>query len=512
MPELLRIEHIEKHFGGIRALHDVSFSIEGAQVCALIGENGAGKSTLGKIIAGVESADRGGFFFDGAEYKPQSPLDAQKRGVAMIFQELDLFPNQSVAANLALGNLELMDKKQKVINRKILEAAARPWLEKVGLTVNSDIPLGSLPIAHIQLVAIARALSMNTRLIVMDEPTSALTEEATGILFNTIEKLTAAGVTVVYVSHKMDEIFKIADTIVVMRDGEYIGTRQKNNTDVNEIISMMVGRKFETKNRRKPPASNERPFTEKEPVCLSVRNLCTGKLSNISFDLRAGEILGVAGLVGAGRTELGEALFGGDAVLSGELILNGAPYTPKGPRDAMRSGIGLIPEDRKKEGLFIQQTVADNMAVSIMEQNQRFGFIRRQAIAGHVADMIGRTRLKTAGPQAGINTLSGGNQQKALVCRTLMTEPVVFFLDDPTRGVDVGAKEDIYEIMETLAERGKGIIFVSSELPELLRSADRIMTLYDGKVSGIVDAGTANQHELMRLAMGYEKTEAPCNG
>jgi ABC-type sugar transport system ATPase subunit len=305
----------------------------------------------------------------------------------------------------------------------------------------------------------------------------------------------------------MDEIFRVADSIVVMRDGEYIGTRQKDNTDVNEIISMMVGRKFETKTRRKSP-SNEQPSTGKEAVCLSVQNLYTRKLSNISFELKAGEILGVAGLVGAGRTELGEALFGLDAILSGEFILNGAPYTPKSPREAMKAGIGLIPEDRKKEGLFIQQTVADNMAISIMEANQRFGFILRQAIAGHVTDMIGRTRLKAASAQVGINTLSGGNQQKALVCRTLMTEPLVFFLDDPTRGVDVGAKEDIYEIMETLAERGKGILFVSSELPELLRSADRIMVLHDGKVSGIVDARTTNQHELMRLAMGYKITEA----
>jgi ABC-type sugar transport system ATPase subunit len=508
MPELLQVAHIQKSFGGIRALNDVSFSVEAGQVCALMGENGAGKSTLGKIIAGVESADGGSLRLDGVEFSPQNPLDAQRHGVAMIFQELDLFPNQTVAENLALGNLKLMSEKRFFTNRRAYAEAALPWLEKIGLAIDPGVPLASLPIAHIQLVAIARALSMDTKLIVMDEPTSALTEEATDTLFKTVEKLTVDGVTIVYVSHKMDEIFHVADSIVVMRDGEYIGTRKKDHTDVNEIISMMVGRKFETKNRRKSPL-NEQPIIEKESVCLSVRNLCTRKLSNISFDLKAGEILGVAGLVGAGRTELGEALFGLDAVLSGELILNGAPYTPKGPREAMKAGVGLIPEDRKREGLFIQQTVGDNMAISIMEANQRFGFIHRQAIAGHVMDMIEKTRLKTPSAQTGINTLSGGNQQKTLVCRTLMTEPLVFFLDDPTRGVDVGAKEDIYEIMETLAKRGKGILFVSSELPELLRCADRIMTLYDGKISGIVDAGATNQHELMRLAMGYKITEAP---
>jgi ABC-type sugar transport system ATPase subunit len=501
MPELLRIEHIQKNFGGIRALSDVSFTIESGQVCALIGENGAGKSTLGKIIAGVEAADGGTLFLNGEEYSPQTPLDAQKKGVAMIFQELDLFPNQSVAANLALGNLELMDRKQKVVNRKILEAAARPWLEKVGLNVNSDIPLGSLPIAHIQLVAIARALSMNTRLIVMDEPTSALTEEAAEVLFSAIGKLIEAGVTVIYVSHKMEEIFRIADSIVVMRDGKYIGTRKKSETNVNEMISMMVGRTFVAKSTQTARAKPE--------VLLSVKDLCTKRLSGISFDLRAGEVLGIAGLVGSGRTELGEALFGLDYVRQGKMTMEGRPYAPRSPRDAMKAGLGLIPEDRKKEGLFIQQSVSDNMAISIMEGNQRMGFIRRDAVALRVTNMIGKTRLKTANARVSVNTLSGGNQQKALVCRWLMVDPAIIFLDDPTRGVDVGAKEDIYEIIETLASRGKGILFVSSELPELLRCTNRIMVLHDGRAAGIVDAQKTDQHELMRLAMGYGTTETP---
>jgi ABC-type sugar transport system ATPase subunit len=495
MPELLRMNHIEKSFGGVRALQDVSFSIEACQVCALIGENGAGKSTLGKIIAGVESADSGTFFLNGGEYKPQSPLEAQKRGVAMIFQELDLFPNQSVAANLSLGNLELMSKKQKLVNRRILERAARPWLEKVGLGINSDVPLGSLPIAHIQLVAIARALSMNTRLIVMDEPTSALTDEATEILFNTIGKLIESGVTVIYISHKMEEIFRIADSIVVMRDGKYIGTRKKSETNVDEMISMMVGRTFASKPRQTVHTGKE--------VVLSVKDLYTRRLSGINFDLQAGEVLGIAGLVGSGRTELGEALFGLDYIQNGSITVEDRPYTPRSPRKAMKAGIGLIPEDRGKEGLFIKQSVADNMAISVMEGNQRLGFIRRDNIAALVSDMIGKTRLKAANARAGVNTLSGGNQQKALVCRWLMVDPRIIFLDDPTRGVDVGAKEDIYEIIETLACRGKGILFVSSELPELLRLADRILVLCQGRIAGIVDARKTSQHELMRLSMGY---------
>ena len=505
MSELLSISQINKSFGGIRALRDVSFSIEEGKVYALIGENGAGKSTLGKIIAGVERADSGTLFLDGREFNPQDPLDAQRKGVAMIFQELDLFPNQSVGANLALGNLKLMNKKQKVINPKILEKAARPWLDKVALHVSSDIPLNVLPIAHIQLVAIARALSMDTRLIVMDEPTSALTEEAAEILFNTIDKLIEQGVTVVYVSHKMDEIFRIAHSIVVLRDGEYIGTRLKEETNVNEIISMMVGRPFEAKTKGVTRTT--------ERAVLSVQNVSTEKLSDVSFELKSGEVLGISGLVGSGRTELGRLLFGLDAVSEGKMSLNGSPFAPRSPRDAIKAGFGLIPEDRKMEGLFIQQSVSDNMAISIMEKNQRAGFILRDEIAAGVSDMIGRTRLKTANPKVSVNTLSGGNQQKALVCRWLMVDPAVIFLDDPTRGVDVGAKEDIYEIIESLASRGKGILFVSSELPELLRCANRIIVLHDGRISGIVDAQKTDQLELMRLAMGYGNAkEAAVNG
>jgi ABC-type sugar transport system ATPase subunit len=495
MPDIVKIEKLNKSFGGIRALRDVSFSIEAGRVCALIGENGAGKSTLGKIIAGVEQSDSGKIILNNEIYSPQNPLDAQRRGVSMIFQELDLFPNQSVAANLALGNLELMGKNQKFLNRRILEKAARPWLDKVGLNVSSDAPLGSLPIAHIQLVAIARVLSMNTRLIVMDEPTSALTEEATEILFKAIATLIDHGVTVVYVSHKMDEIFRIAHSIVVMRDGQYIGTRKKEEAGVNEIISMMVGREFEAGKKQSSRATGKK--------LLSVRNLSTVKLNGVSFDLEAGEVLGIAGLVGSGRTELGRALFGLDYLTDGKISVQEKPYTPRSPRAAMKAGIGLIPEDRKKEGLFIQQSVLDNMSVSIIEENQAAGFIRRGTIAGKVADMVGKTRLKAAGVKIGVNTLSGGNQQKALVCRWLMVDPAIIFLDDPTRGVDVGAKEDIYEIIETLAGRGKGILFVSSELPELLRCADRIMVLYEGKAAGIVNAAETDQHDLMRLAMGY---------
>jgi ABC-type sugar transport system ATPase subunit len=495
MPDLVRIEKLNKSFGGIRALRDVSFSIEAGRICALIGENGAGKSTLGKIIAGVEQPDSGSIFLNNQIYSPENPLDAQKHGVSMIFQELDMFPNQSVAANIALGNLKLMKRDQKVVNRRILEKAARPWLDKMGLDISSDVPLGSLSIAHIQLVAIARVLSMDTKLIVMDEPTSALTEEATETLFKAIDTLIEHGVTVVYVSHKMDEIFRIAHSIVVMRDGQYIGTRKKEEANVNEIISMMVGREFEAGKKQASRATGKK--------ILSVQGVCTKKLHNVSFDLEEGEVLGIAGLVGSGRTELGQALFGLDYLTSGAINMRGKNYVPHSPRDAMKTGIGLIPEDRKKEGLFIQQSVSDNMVVSIVENNQSAGFIRRKTLADKVSDMVDKTRLKTASAKTGVNTLSGGNQQKALVCRWLMVDPDVIFLDDPTRGVDVGAKEDIYEIIEVMASRSKGILFVSSELPELLRCADRIMVLHEGKVAGIVNAAKTTQQELMRLAMGY---------
>jgi ABC-type sugar transport system ATPase subunit len=499
MQAILTFRGIDKHFGGIHALKDVSFSIGRGEICALMGENGAGKSTLGKVITGVIQSDSGTMEFEGRRHAPATSLDAQREGISIIFQELDLFPNQSVAQNLIIGNLKLLPRQGGFLSERALERIAGPWLEKVGLGISPSIALGRLPIAHVQLVSIARALSMESRLIVMDEPTSALTNEAVDTLFSLVRTLKDEGVTIIFISHKMDEIFRIADSIVVMRDGAYIGTRRRQETNPGEIVSMMVGREIPEKARQKS--------WKKDEVVLAFDSVTTRKLKGVSFELHAGEVLGVAGLVGAGRTEMGSALFGLDPLRGGSISLRGRRIEEFSPRKSIERGIGLIPEDRKLEGLLMQQSVRDNVALAVAERNQALGFMRRRRIDALVKGVLESTRIKAASPEVCINTLSGGNQQKALVGRWLLVGSEVLFLDDPTRGVDIGAKEDIYQIIGELAQGGRSVIFVSSELPELLRCADRILVLCWGELMGTLDAEATNQEEIMRLAMGLDQME-----
>jgi ABC-type sugar transport system ATPase subunit len=340
---------------------------------------------------------------------------------------------------------------------------------------------------------------MESRLIVMDEPTSAITNEAVDKLFSLVESLKKDGVTIIFISHKMDEIFRIADSIVIMRDGAYIGTRRRTETSPGEIVSMMVGREIPERTRQKS--------WKKDEVVLSFESVTTTKLKKISFELHAGEVLGVAGLVGAGRTELGSALFGIDTVRGGSIVLHGRRIEEYSPRASLKRGIGLIPEDRKLQGLLMQQSVRDNVALAVVERYQTLGFMKRRRINALVRSVFDSTRIKAASPEVCINTLSGGNQQKALVGRWLLVGSQVLFLDDPTRGVDIGAKEDIYQIIGELADEKRSIIFVSSELPELLRCADRILVLYQGELMGTLDAEKTDQEEIMRLAMGLNRME-----
>jgi ABC-type sugar transport system ATPase subunit len=500
MQPIFTIANLEKHFGGIHALRDVSFSIERGEICALMGENGAGKSTLGKVITGVLQSDSGKMIFDGRIHDPKSSLEAQRDGISIIFQELDLFPHQSIAQNLVIGNLKLLPDQRGLISDRRLERTSRPWLEKVGLDAPPSLPLNQLSIAQVQLVSIARALSMESRLIVMDEPTSAITSEAVEKLFSLVRALKEDGVTIVFISHKMDEIFRIADSIVVMRDGLYIGTRRRSETNPGEIVSMMVGREIRARSRQKSWRRDE--------VSLSFAAVRTKKLKDVSFELHTGEVLGVAGLVGAGRTELGSALFGIDQLRGGSISLRGRRIGDFSPRASIERGIGLIPEDRKLEGLLIQQSVRDNVALAVVERNQVLGFMKRRQIGSLVKSVFEWTNLKAASPEACINTLSGGNQQKALVGRWLLVGSDILFLDDPTRGVDIGAKEDIYQLINALAEKGKSLLFVSSELPELLRCADRILVLCRGELVGILDAEKTDQEEIMRLAMGLASAQS----
>jgi len=490
MPELLRVENICKHFDGTQALDGVSLSIEQGEVHALVGENGAGKSTLSKIIAGVVLPDSGEMLLEGAAVQLRNPLDAQRLGVGIIFQELDLFPHLSVAENLIVGNLA--SERGLFVDRRAMEEFCAPLLRQVGLHCSPHQLVAGLSLAQMQLVAIARALGMNARLLIMDEPTSSLSEDGAATLFQLIGKLKQSGVAIVYVSHKMDEIFRIADRISVLRDGRLIGTQLSGETFVGEIISMMVGRELKE--------SEHRAGIEASSLLLRVRSLTTAKLNNISFDLHAGEVLGVAGLVGSGRSSLGAALFGLDAIVSGSIELRGKPFRPRSPAEALRSGLGLVPEDRKAQGLMMQMSILENSTFTVLDRFQAGRFVRLAEERRQAEEVHRRLRLKAASEDAAVSTLSGGNQQKVLLSRWLLADPEVLFLDDPARGIDIGAKHDIYEVLNQLAAAMKGILLVSSELPELLRCSDRILVLHDGESKGILTRGEATQERIMALA------------
>ena len=491
MSELLRVERISKHFDGTQALAEVSLAVLAGEVHALVGENGAGKSTLGKVLAGVIAPDSGEIFLDGGRVSLANPLDAQRRGIGMIFQELDLFPNLSVADNIVIGNVSA-ERRSIARGSTNLDQFSVPLLQQVGLACSPRRLVRDLSMAQMQLVAIARALGLNARIIIMDEPTSSLSEDGAGTLFELIRALQQRGVSIIYVSHKMDEIFRIADRISVLRDGHLISTRRAANSSVGEIIRDMVGRELRESVRA--------PLSAPASVLLRVRSLSTGKLNRVTFDLHSGEVLGVAGLVGAGRSSLGAALFGLDPILDGSVELQGRNYAPRSPADALQQGLGLVPEDRKLEGLMPQMSVIENSTLTVLDRFQFHGFIRAGEERRETAGVHASLKLKAGTADLPVRNLSGGSQQKVLLSRWLLADPAVLFLDDPARGIDIGAKQDIYAALDRLSERGKGIILVSSELPELLRCSDRILVLRDGEITGILSRAEATQERIMALA------------
>ena len=490
MSELLRVENISKHFEGTQALNGVSVSVERGEVHALVGENGAGKSTLSKIIAGVVIPDSGEIYLDGSAVRLDNPLDAQRLGIGIIFQELDLFPHLTVAENLVIGNLA--SERGMFVDRRAIEEFSTPLLREVGLTCSTRQPVASLSLAQMQLLAIARALGMNARILIMDEPTSSLSEDGAATLFQLIGDLKRKGVALIYVSHKMDEIFRIADKISVLRDGRLIGTKAASDSTVGEIITMMVGRELKE--------SQHRVEREAKSILLSVQSLSTAKLRNISFNLHPGEVLGIAGLVGSGRSSLGAALFGLDPILSGSIELRGVPFQPRSPADALRHGLGLVPEDRKAQGLMMKMSILENSTITVLDRLQFLRFVRRGDERREAEEVHRKLRLKAASKDALVSTLSGGNQQKVVLSRWLLADPDVLFLDDPARGIDIGAKHDIYDVLDQLTAAMKGIILVSSELPELLRCSDRILVLHDGESKGVLNRAEATQERIMALA------------
>ncbi|HXA52669.1 MAG TPA: sugar ABC transporter ATP-binding protein, partial [Candidatus Acidoferrum sp.] len=400
----------------------------------------------------------------------------QRLGIGIIYQELDLFPNLSIGENMVIGNLHF--REGAMVRAREIERFCRPFLRRVGLELPTSKLAGELPIGQQQMLAIARALSMNARILLMDEPTSALFDDAAERLFELIDELKRSGVSIVYVSHKMDEIRRICDRATVLRDGATIGTVDIAETSVDTLIRMMVGRELEMAERAPRATPGE--------IALTVERLTTAKLRDVSFELRRGEVLGIAGLVGSGRSELGAALVGLDRVISGSIHAKG--------------GIRLVPEDRRDQGLMMQMSVLENATLSILPRVSRAGFVARAAERRALDPVIARLALRCASLDAPVSSLSGGNQQKALLARWLLVNPDILFLDDPTRGIDVGAKQDIYRMIDELARSGKAILLVSSELPELLRLSDRIIVLHEGRIAARYDAREATQEMIMSAA------------
>ncbi|MDR1789040.1 MAG: sugar ABC transporter ATP-binding protein [Opitutaceae bacterium] len=489
-PSSITCRALTKRFDRTLALDAVDFSVNAGEVHALCGENGAGKSTLARILAGVVTPDSGTISVGGVPAEITTPARARELGIGIVFQELDLFNGLSVAENMALGH---PDAERFFVRRRALAAWCRPFLARVGLPeLDPASPLGSHGIATAQLVAIARALALNARFLLLDEPTSSLTEEAADRLLALVSELKNTGTGIVYVSHKMREIFRVADRVTVLRDGSLVSTKPARDTSIGETVSLMVGRAIDTSARM--------TTAPRDAIALRLDNLSTRRVRGVSLSVRRGEIVGVAGLVGSGRSALGKALFGMEPWTDGSATLAGEPYRPRSPADAILSGCAYLPEDRRGQGLFLQTSVRHNASAAILCRLRRGPFVRRWQETKLVRDELARTRAKVPSLAAPVSALSGGNQQKVLLAKWLLTRPALLYLDDPTRGVDIGAKADVYKIIAELSAAGTAILLASSEMPELLRLSHRILVLHEGRPAGLLDAATATQEQIMALA------------
>ncbi|MDD3206012.1 MAG: sugar ABC transporter ATP-binding protein [Lachnospiraceae bacterium] len=490
---LLKMEHIHKKFPGVYALNDAKLELMAGEVHALLGENGAGKSTLIKILGGIYEKNQGEIYIDGTLKEINSVEDARSQGISIIHQELVLVPFLSIAENIFLGREP--KKKSGLINRSKMIADTKNALDDFGLNLNPNSMIADLNIAQQQMVEIVKAISFNAKIIVMDEPTSSLSDTEVEGLFKSVKKLTARGIGIIYISHRMSELGQIADRVTVMRDGQYVDTKVIKETNNDELIRLMVGRELTSYYTRDFNASNE--------IVMEVKDLCSEKSNHVNFELRKGEILGFAGLIGAGRSETMEAIFGLKKITSGKVILNGMEIQGLTTKEVMKKGIGLVPEDRRAEGIFPDMATKFNITLKALDE-----FIKGIHVDGTKeheisSKYINELAVKVPTDQTPIRSLSGGNQQKAILGSWLATNPTVLILDEPTRGVDVGAKSEIYMIMNELAKKGVSIIMVSSDLPEVLNMSDRVAVMSNGSVTGILDHMEATQTNIMEKAVQY---------
>ena len=491
--KLLEMKNISKSFPGVQALAEVDFNIDKGEVHALVGENGAGKSTLMKVLTGIHpDYEEGKIIYKGEEVSFNSPAEAQAAGLAIIHQELELIPELTVAENVFLGK----EPGQVWIKKKKLKADTKKIFEQMGIEIDINEKVKNLTIGKQQMVEIAKAISQDAEIIAMDEPTSSLSQQEVEILFDLIQELKEDGIGIIYISHHLEEVFEICDRVTVLRDGKKIKEQLVSDTDRDEIVRQMVGRDV---GERFP----EFEIKIGEPI-FEVKDLTVpGLISNISFQVKKGEIFGLAGLMGAGRSEIARAIYGLYKKRSGEIYLEGKKLNINSPGDAIDNGIYYLTENRKDEGLIPELSVSDNMSLSILEQLTFVkGVISKRQEKSLVKDFIAKLDVRTPGPWQLVKNLSGGNQQKVILGRVLSTDPKVIIMDEPTRGIDVGAKHEIYKLMEDLAADGVTIIFISSELPEILNLTSRVGVIYNGKLQGIIDGENTTQESIMNLATG----------
>lgn len=492
----IAFEAVSKRFGGVQALDDVSFTVARGECHALMGENGAGKSTLGKILAGIYRPDGGHLRIDGTVCRFRSPRDAVRAGVSMVHQELAFCPDLSVAENLGIG--QYPRRRGGFLDWRALEARAERLLAEVGVAIDVRQPLRQLGTGQEQIVQIAAAVGTGARIIVFDEPTSSLAEGEAQRLFALIERLRSRGVTMIYVSHRLPEVLRLCDSISVLRDGRYVGTLTRAEASGDRVLRMMIGRSLEAYFPRHLEA---RPGA----VRLRVSGLSSrGRFDGVSFEVRAGEIVGLAGLVGAGRSEVARAVFGLDAGAKGSIEVDGAPLRRGSVRRAMQQGLGLVPEDRKRQGLIQGMSCRNNFSLVILDRLRRWGLLRHGEEAREAAAFFARLQVKAASLDAPAASLSGGNQQKVVIAKWLARELKVLIVDEPTRGVDVGAKAAIHGLIDELARQGLGILLISSELPEVLNLSTRILVMRAGRIVGEVPRDRATQEALMRLMAGAD--------
>ena len=494
-PALIQIRGVSKSYDGVHALSDVSLDLAPAEIHAVCGENGAGKSTLIKILSGIVQPDVGHITVNGRSLNIGDVHASEAAGIAVMYQESTAFPHLNAVENLFVGR-EITRCCGLFLNHAAMKSQTERLLQKLGVSVDLSVPAGELPLAQRQMVALARALSWDCRLLIMDEPTASLSNRETQTLLRIVQQLRASGVTVLYVSHRLDEVFQIADRVTVLRDGRQVSTHRIADIDRHQLIRDMVGRSVEEQQRLRANT------TDNSAVILEVKQLTRrGVFSNVSFQVRAGEILGLTGLVGAGRSEIARAIFGVDEFDEGEVRVAGRQLKGGSVQDAMASGIGMVPEDRQHEGLILPMSVGENVSLAMLRSLTRWGLIRRRAERELVETQMSDLSIKAASPRIAAATLSGGNQQKLVLGKWLARKPRVLILDEPTRGVDVGAKSQVHELIRSLAAKGLATLIISSDLPELLSLCDRLLVVRSGRIVGELQGVTATQEAVLSLAL-----------